>query len=45
MLAIIVYLLRCSGAAIRVGEAARNHQIPSQGDLDILNLPARGFIR
>jgi hypothetical protein len=45
VIAYIVHLLRLSGAAYRAGEAARNHRVPSDRDLAILDLPARLFAR
>jgi hypothetical protein len=45
MIAYILHVLRSAGAAYRAGEAARNHRVPSQNDLDILGLPARVFVR
>jgi hypothetical protein len=45
MIAFILYFLEYAGASQRVGEAARNHQVPSKADLAILDLPAAAFAR
>jgi len=45
MIALVVYVLQFVGAAQRVGEAARNHRVPSAQDLAILDLPASAFSR
>lgn len=45
MIAFILYFFSYAGAASRVGEAARNHRIPSSADLAILDIPASAFAR
>jgi hypothetical protein len=45
MIALILHFFQYAGAAQRVGEAARNHQIPSAADLKILDIPASAFAR
>ncbi len=45
MIAFAIYFLQYAGAATRVGEAARNHRVPSSADLKILDLPASAFAR
>jgi hypothetical protein len=45
MIAFIIYFLQFAGAAQRVGEAARNHRVPSSEDLAILDIPASAFQR
>ena len=45
MIAYIVYFLQFAGAASRVGEAARNHRVPSKADLAILDIPVSAFVR
>jgi hypothetical protein len=45
MIAFVLYFLAYAGAATRVGEAARNHRVPSSADLAILDIPASAFAR
>lgn len=45
MIAFILHFFQYAGAAQRVGEAARNHRIPSAEDLAILDIPASAFVR
>jgi hypothetical protein len=42
---LIVNFFQMVGAAIRAGDAARNHHAPSARDLEILGLPANAFSR
>ncbi|MGQ4274491.1 hypothetical protein [Terrihabitans sp. B22-R8] len=39
----ILSFFQMLGAAIRAGEAARNHHTPSHRDLAILGIPASAF--
>lgn len=45
MIAFILYFFEYAGAAQRVGDAARNHRVPSASDLKILDIPASAFAR
>lgn len=45
MIAFIIHFFQYVGAAQRVGEAARNHRVPSAADLKILDIPASAFAR
>jgi hypothetical protein len=45
MKSFIVAAVEIFGAAIRAGEAARNHHAPSARDLKILDIPASAFVR
>jgi hypothetical protein len=45
MKSFVVNAFQIFGAAIRAGEAARNHHAPSARDLRILDIPASAFIR
>lgn len=41
----VLNVFQMLGAAIRAGEAARNHHVPTASDLQILGIPARAFKR
>ena len=45
MIAFVLYFFEYAGAAQRVAEAARNHQVPSKADLKVLDIPASAFAR
>ena len=45
MKSFVVSAIQIMGAAIRAGEAARNHHAPSARDLAILDIPASAFVR